>query len=263
MHVLDENVRQADRGERRALNRLRAGDVDQAVDWYAQHGRIATAPTRDEALDAMVDAWHADTRQGLDAGLYAWRRANVAELNQRARAAWAADGHLSGPEVEAPGGRRYAAGDRIITLAPGANGRIVTSERGVVEHTDPAHGRLVVRIDDGRRHVFDRAETALDRLDHGYAVTVHRAQGATVDIAHRFEDGGGRELAYVSMSRARQRSTVHVVADNLDQAVDDLRRDWAQERRPRWAIDTGTPTTDPLAAERDRAVPGRAELVAA
>ena len=123
VHVLDENVRQADRGERRALNRLRAGDVDQAVDWYADHGRIATAPTRDEALDAMVDAWLADTRAGLDTGLYAWRRANVAELNQRARAAWAADGHLAGPEVEAPGGRRYAAGDRIVTLAPGVDGR--------------------------------------------------------------------------------------------------------------------------------------------
>ncbi len=46
VHVLDENVRQADRGERRALSRLRAGDVDPAVDWYAHHGRIATAPTR-------------------------------------------------------------------------------------------------------------------------------------------------------------------------------------------------------------------------
>ena len=117
-------------------------------------------------------------------------------------------------------------------------------------------------MDDGRRHIFEREETAVDRLDHGYAVTVHRAQGATVDVAHRFEDGGGRELAYVSMSRARQRSTVHVVADNLDQAVEDLRRDWAQERRPRWAIDTGTPTTDPLAAEHETGCAGRAAMVA-
>lgn len=63
-------------------------------------------------------------------------------------------------------------------------------------------------------------------------------------MAHRFEDGGGRELAYVAMSRARHHTTVHVVADDLDQAVEDLRRDWSFERRPRWAIDTGTPSNE-------------------
>src|SRR5205814_6004101 len=80
-------------------------------------------------------------------------------------------------------------------------------------------------------------------LAYGYAVTVHRSQGATLDVAHHFADGGGRELAYVAMSRARHRTSVHVVADDIDQAVEDLRRDWSSERRPRWAIDTGTPAT--------------------
>lgn len=35
-------------------------------------------------------------------------------------------------------------------------------------------------------------------------------QGATVDRAHVFADGGGRELAYVAMSRARESSQVYV-----------------------------------------------------
>jgi hypothetical protein len=70
-----------------------------------------------------------------------------------------------------------------------------------------------------------------------------------VDVAHRFEDGGGRELGYVSMSRGRRCNTVHVVADSLDQAAEDLTRDWAVEHRTRWAIDSGTPATEPLAVE--------------
>lgn len=45
------------------------------------------------------------------------------------------------------------------------------------------------------------------------------------------------------MSRARRSSYVYVVADSLDQAVDDLARDWSAEHRPRWAIDTGTPAS--------------------
>ena len=122
---------------------------------------------------------------------------------------------------------------------------------------------FIVRMDDGRRHVLDRAETALDRLDHGYAVTVHRAQGATVDVAHRFEDGGGRELAYVSMSRARQRSTVHVVADNLDQAVEDLRRDWSSRAPPPLGHRHRHPHHRPPRRRTRTRRPGRAALVAA
>ena len=57
------------------------------------------------------------------------------------------------------------------------------------------------------------------------------------------------------MSRARQHTTVHVVADDVDQAVEDLQRDWAHEHRPRWAIDTGTPETNALRAERSPDVP--------
>lgn len=43
------------------------------------------------------------------------------------------------------------------------------------------------------------------------------------------------------MSRGRQSNTVHVVADNLAQAVENLTRDWAVDHRPRWAMDSGTP----------------------
>ncbi|MGH3370689.1 MAG: hypothetical protein ACRDPR_11870, partial [Nocardioidaceae bacterium] len=77
------------------------------------------------------------------------------------------------------------------------------------------------------------------------ALVVHRAQGATVDVAHRFEDGGGRELAYVAMSRARAGSHSWLAADDLDQAKEDLIREWSTEARARWVIDTGAPDHRP------------------
>ena len=101
------------------------------------------------------------------------------------------------------------------------------------------------------------ADAGADRLDHGYAMTVHRSQGDTTERAHRFADGGGRELAYVSMSRATQRSTVYVVADDLDQAAADLAQDWSTDRRQRWAIDTGTPTMHVGDIEDRAEVPSR------
>jgi conjugative relaxase-like TrwC/TraI family protein len=252
--VLNENVRQVDVGERHALDELRAGDIAVAVDWMATNGRIGVGADRPDTIDAMVSAWSADVDEGLDTMMLAWRRANVDALNRAGREVWAERGRLSGPELSAPGGRSYQAGDRIVTLAPGANGQVVTSERGTVTSVNTGDSSMRVRMDDGRLQHFAVEQTGQDRMNHGYAITVHRSQGATVDTAHRFEDGGGRELAYVSMSRARQHSTVWVVADDVDQAAEDLKRDWPQERRQRWAIDSGTPSTEPAAVEADRNV---------
>jgi conjugative relaxase-like TrwC/TraI family protein len=240
VHVLDQNIRQHDRGERLALTRLRAGDVQRAVAWYATHDRIQAAPTRDRALEATVDAWHADVRSGLNSAMYAWRRVNVADLNVRARARMAAEGCLHGPELVAEGGRRYQAGDRITVLAPTIDQQVVNGQTGTVTAVDAERQRLTVRLDTGLTRTFTGGELDADHLDHAYATTIHRAQGATVDTAHRFHDGGGRELAYVANSRARQGTTIHAVADTLDQALDDLEHDWTRERRPRWALDLGS-----------------------
>ncbi len=56
-----------------------------------------------------------------------------------------------------------------------------------------------------------------------------------MDATHALEDGGGRELAYVAMSRARGESHVHVVAPDIRDAARRLAWAWGQERRQRWA----------------------------
>jgi conjugative relaxase-like TrwC/TraI family protein len=244
VHTLDQNVRQRNEAERVALAELRAGNVNRALEFYLTNDRVITERTRDEALDTLVDQWARDTLAGKDAAMFAWRRANVAELNRLARERMAAVGRLSGPELAAPGGATYAAGDRIVTLAPAAEGQVVTSERGVVTAVDLDAQRLAIEMEDGRRHWFEQEAIGQAKLAHGYATTVHRSQGATHDMAHVYEDGGGRELAYVAMSRAREETHVYLAADDLDQAREDLARSWETERRWKWAIDTGSVRSD-------------------
>jgi hypothetical protein len=261
VHVLRENVRQHDVEERHILAHLRAGDVGAAVDWYADHDRLRIAPTRTQALAAVVDKWYGDVADGQDAAMFAWRRANVAELNRLARHRWAADGHLAGPELPVPGGRTYAAGDRIVTLAPAADAGLVTSQAGTVVAVDPSEVTLDLRMDDGQHVRLSAADAGVDRLDYGYARTVHRSQGDTVDVSHRYFDGGGRELAYVSMSRARLEAFVYAVSDDVDQAKGDLTQDWAHDRRQHWALDTGTPTTSVANIEHEPATPSQLKTV--
>jgi ATP-dependent exoDNAse (exonuclease V) alpha subunit len=233
---LTDNIRQTDLTEREALAELRHGDIGRAVDWLARHDRIVTGTDRAETIGAVIDAWVADNDAGLDTVMLAWRRSNVDALNHLARNAYAERGWLTGPAITAPGGRPYRQGDRIVTLAPYA-GLTVTSETGSIEQVHPDLGALTVRFDDGRRVLLPPAFTASNRMAYGYAITVHRAQGATVDTTHYLEDGGGRELAYVALSRARHRSAVYTHADDLDTAIDDLSVAWAIERRQEWVID--------------------------
>jgi len=250
VHHLGENRRQHDPAERLALAELRDGDPVKAVGWYWEQGRIHHAPDREDAVAQAVNAWAADVAAGHKTGLYAWRRANVAALNQQARAWMDQDGRLSGPELVCPGGNTYRAGDRVVTLASGADGKLVTSQRAVIDTVDPLRQHLTLCTDDGHHVQLGADQAGTERLDYGYATTVHRTQGATTERAHIFADGGGRELAYVAMSRARESTQVWTVADDQPQALDDLRRDWSSSQAPAWAIDTALPADRALTPDR-------------
>ena len=233
--ALTENVRQRDPAERHALDQLRAGEVPTAAAWYALNGRVHAAPTRGQALLDMVRAWAYDVVDGKDALLVAYHRDAVERLNGAARLVWEELGHLSGPELEAGGGRRYRAGDRVVTLSPGPGGAWVTSQRAVVSSVDLAAGSLVAVTPQGTELHMGPGDIGAGKLAHAYSVTAHRSQGQTVDVTHALEDGGGRELAYVAMSRARGESHVHVVAPDMRHAARRLAWAWGQERRQRWA----------------------------
>jgi AAA domain len=239
--VLNHNLRQRDPAERAALHHLRAGNLGTAIGIYASNGRIRIAPTRTETLVAMVDAWAADTAAGHDTLMLAWRRASVADLNRLARVRAEQAGWLTGPDLRTPGGRGYAVGDLVVVLAPNHEGELVTSQRGRVIAINQHAKALTMLTDDGR-HVTLAGAAALDRdhLDSGYALTVHREQGDTADRTHYLGEGGGRELAYVAMSRARGPSIVHAVADDLDQAIEDITHDWSLDRNQQWITRTAT-----------------------
>jgi hypothetical protein len=188
----------------------------------------------------MTDTWANDVANGNDSALFAWRRADVDDVNRLARAQWDRLGHLHGDDIEIAPGRWYAVGDQLVALAPNPAAGIVTSEQLTVTGIDDRH--LDVRARDGRTvHITGEGLDA-QHLDYGYARTVHRAQGATVDRAHVLAAGGGRELAYVALSRARQQTRIYTTADNLEQAVDDLHADWNQTHHQRWITDTRAET---------------------
>jgi hypothetical protein len=243
--TLTENMRQHDPAERAALAALRSGSVDTAIDFYVANDRIQVAPRQLDTMYEMVSAYVADRQAGHDTFMLAWRRESVAALNRFARIRARDLGWITGDDLETPGGRSYAFGDPVVTLQPNYEAELVTSQRGQVVGIDHDAKAISVRIDDGRRVVLSGEAIDKDHLALGYALTVHREQGATADRTHFLAEGGGRQLAYVAMSRARDTSTVWAVGDDGDMALDPIRYDWSNDQNQHWISDQADIGQDP------------------
>ncbi len=71
---------------------------------------------------------------------------------------------------------------------------------------------MAVRTDDGRNIAFDTKDYA--HIEHGYAATIHKAQGMTVDRAHVLATPGmDSHGAYVALSRHRDGVALHYPVD--------------------------------------------------
>src|SRR3546814_11890817 len=77
----------------------------------------------------------------------------------------------------------FASGDRIMFLQNERGLGVKNGTLGTVEEVSPQS--MSARTDDGRDISFDLKD--YDRIDHGYAATIHKAQGMTVDRTHVLE----------------------------------------------------------------------------
>jgi hypothetical protein len=105
----------------------------------------------------------------------------------------------------------FAVGDQIVATRNDQSLGVVNGEAGVLVAIGP--GGLDVRLDDGRRVLLSERYVRDGHLDHGYAITAHRAQGATVDRAFVLgSDELGREWGYTALSRHRTSAHFYVRA---------------------------------------------------
>ena len=82
---------------------------------------------------------------------------------------------------------------------------------------------LLVTLDRGGERRISASYIAAGHLAHGYAITVHKSQGMTVDEAFFYTDAAVyREAGYTALSRARQATHVYHVDDEPDIALAEL-----------------------------------------
>jgi len=207
---LQEVHRQRDSWDRDALAALRRGELDTFARSYHEHGRLIAAPSANAARAAMVEDWCAAHQSGASALMIAHRRRDVADLNARARERMRALGRLGADELRT-GERAFAVGDRVVTTRNNRAVGVVNGQAGVIAGL--RSGRLEVRFDDGRWAQIPERYARDGHLDHGYATTAHRAQGATVDRTFVLgSDELYREWGYTALSRHRHDARFYVSA---------------------------------------------------
>ncbi|MCJ7437468.1 MAG: relaxase domain-containing protein [Acidimicrobiia bacterium] len=217
--TLEENRRQVEAWERRALLRLRVGSSDRAIDAYQGHDRIHIDATVDESRRRLVDDWlGARTRRGA-AVMLAARHRDVDELNRIARGRLQASGHLDRRDVVV-GDRAFAVGDEILATRNDHQLGVLNGTRATVTAIDERSGAMHADTRDGRSVVFPADYTEGGHLRHGYAMTLYKAQGSTVRETFVLATGPtDREFAYTALSRGTDANSLYLV-DETDRAVD-------------------------------------------
>lgn len=199
---------------------LRRGDRT-VVDEYERHGRLVGG-SREEMVEAAFASWRRCREGGESVVVLAHDHGTVDALALRARAVRVAAGEVELGGV-AVGTQVAGVGDEVVTT--NNDRRLVTSLGAWVRNGDRRvvtqrrrDGSLVVEHADGRGRVVLPGDYVAEHVALSYAVTVHKAQGLTVDRGVVVVDeAASAELVYVGMTRGRLENQACLVLEAGDE----------------------------------------------
>jgi len=231
--TLTENRRQREDWQKDASREIRAGKVAEGLRKYLEADMIAIAKDRDEAIKKTVEAWMDRFNAGDPSKtlLTAYRREDVRELNAKARAEMENFGILTGFRVEtivrdregnSEGKREFQAGERLYFKKNDRKMGVMNGETGILAHIDvTSDGKdcvFTVKMDNGKEIRFDPRDYA--QIDYGYAVTIHKSQGETVDFSSNLVTGMGLNALYVQLTRHRDGIQIVLTEDQIDKMAE-------------------------------------------
>jgi Ti-type conjugative transfer relaxase TraA len=218
---LTEITRQYKQEDRRAAAMMAEGNFSDAVAIYEKKGGILWSRTQEEARARLVGRWTADTESSPEKSrfVFAYTNADVDLLNrdlrdvQRRRGVL---GHDRSFETD-HGVQAFAAGDRLQFtatekkrgIANGAAGQVVAIEGNAITVQLDGKGAKTLTFD-GEEFMGFR---------HGYAGTVYKGQGRTLDQTFLYHSEHWRSAAsYVALTRHRDKTEIFVARNTAPDA---------------------------------------------
>jgi hypothetical protein len=214
---LDTLHRFHDPAEAKATLAVRAGERG-AADFYEDNQRLHGG-SREGVLEQIYAAWRGDIEAGRSSLMLASDSETVRQLSTRARLDRVAAGEVEREGVGLHDGSTAARGDVVVTrrndrrlATAGGRDFVKNGDLWLVEEVE-TDGALQLRHKHrGGAMVRVPADYADRHVELGYALTVHRAQGVTVDVTRSLVDEAtSREAAYVAGSRGRAENHFYAV----------------------------------------------------
>jgi hypothetical protein len=219
--ALTEVTRQYKQDERRAASMMAEGNFHDAVSIYEKKGGIAWRRTQEEARGALVEHWESDTQAAPNKGrfVFAYTNADVDLLNHDLRSVQKKRDILGEDHrfETTHGERDFATGDRLQFTATdkkrgifnGAAGQIAAIEGNSVTVTLDGKGAKSLTFDAGEFPGFR----------HGYAGTIYKGQGRTLDQTYLYHSEHWRSAAsYVALTRHRDKAEMFVATNTAPDA---------------------------------------------
>ena len=216
--TLTEVRRQQPEWQRRASRLFSGHQTRDGLELYNQAGNIAWSGSQEEAMISLAAEYTMHVLDHPEKSRLALthRRADVQALNRLIRTGLQAAGPLAEAETvieTAAGERSFAVGDRIVFLENDSRLGVRNGSLGTVEAL--GDGQMRVRLG-GRDDPIEIDTARFRAFDHGYATTIHKAQGATADRAFVFAGPTmDRHLTYVAMTRHREDVTLHAAKETF------------------------------------------------
>ena len=198
---------------RQAARDFAEGRFREGLEAYEAHGLIHWQEDLEEARATLLERWSADTETSRGKRfVFAYTNEEVRRLNDALQAIEIARGRVRDCitlETER-GTLSVGVGDRIAFRGTWKPKGIYAGALATVASIEGT--RMTVRSDRGREIVFDNRE--FTNIDLGYAGTIYRGQGKTLDQTYLLHTHHWRDAAsYVAMTRARAQTEVFVGRD--------------------------------------------------
>jgi conjugative relaxase-like TrwC/TraI family protein len=217
--TLMEIKRQSDDQAKKMVKDFSEGKAAEALRVADEKGHVHQGPNKQHVINQLVGDWApGGVAKPKDNLILAGTNEDVAYLNQRAQAVRKRTGKLSGLGRKINGQKIYK-GDRVLF---GQNASYLGINNGTIASVTKVRGKaLDVRLDSGKRVSVPLQYYPKDQISLGYALTTHKAQGASFENTFVLIDPTmqDRELTYVQASRARSTTRFYVDEETAGESL--------------------------------------------
>jgi Ti-type conjugative transfer relaxase TraA len=228
--------RQHKHDDRRAAELMAEGNFHTALEIYDAKRAIKWTRTQPEARAALIAQWARDSAAdpAKSRFVFAYTNDDVDQLNHAIRALRKERGELPGESrnfATRHGRAEFSAGDRLQFTGTDKPRGLLNGQAGTVQAIEGSE--VTVALDGRARRVVTFDTDEFKDFRHGYAGTIYRGQGRTLDQTYLYHSEHWRSAAsYVALTRHRDKAQLFV-ATNTARDLKQLARQMARvdERR--------------------------------